>query len=273
MGAQHAVIVAAAPWLAKVVTNLCLNRLGSSRALRETYVGPWLPEPVLTSGGALGPLETAEQREQVSLGLLTLLERLTPTERAVFVLREAFDYSHREVAEVMELSEANCRQLHLRAARHLGEQRSRFPAKTYDWRRLVSSFLAAAQEGDLAGLERVLCDDVTAWADGGGRITAARRPIIGRDRVSRYLVGIMSKFGTDKSGTRIRLSLAEVNGESAVLAWRDEILVSVIVFELAADQIRALRTVANPDKLGYVARQIATQQTAAVSHSEARVGS
>ena len=123
-------------WLAKVATNLCLNQLSSARTRRERYVGPWLPEPVSTTDGALGPMDTAEQRDTVSLTFLVLAERLTPSERAVFVLREAFDYSHRDVAELLELSEANCRQLHRRARRRLPACNSRQPVtspSTVDW--------------------------------------------------------------------------------------------------------------------------------------------
>ena len=114
-GAARAEIVSVPAWLTKVVTNLCLNRLTSARIRREAYIGPWLPEPVLTADGALGPLETVEQRDSVSFALLTLMERLTPTERAVFVLREAFAYSHRQIAELLDVTEANSRQLHGRA--------------------------------------------------------------------------------------------------------------------------------------------------------------
>ena len=168
-------------WLAKVATNLCVNRLTSARARRESYVGSWLPEPVLTAGGALGPLDSAEQREFVSLAFLVLLERLNPVERAVFVLREAFDYSHREVAEVIDSSEANSRQLYTRARRRLTEARGRSDRRLDQAHRrdLVESFLAAAQQGDLPGLEKVLAEDVTVWVDGGGRVGAARRPISG----------------------------------------------------------------------------------------------
>src|SRR5262245_7316661 len=161
--ADRATIAHPDAWLAKVVTNLCLNRLTAARTTRERYVGPWLPEPVPTD--MLGPLETAEQRDSVSLALLTLLERLTPAERAVFVLRAAFGYSHGEVAQVMELSEANCRQLYRRATQHVADHRTRFQPSREQRERLASRFLAAAQHGDLRGLEELLAEDVTSWAD------------------------------------------------------------------------------------------------------------
>jgi RNA polymerase sigma-70 factor (ECF subfamily) len=158
-----------------VVTNLCLDRLTSARAQRQRYVGTWLPEPVFTDGGVLGPLETVEQRESVSLGMLVLLERLTPPERAAFVLREAFGHSHREIAEILELDEAHVRQLYRRARTHVGAARKRFDATPEQRRKLLERFLAATLDGDVQELERLLANDVVAWADGGGKAPATRR--------------------------------------------------------------------------------------------------
>ncbi|MGA9309797.1 MAG: sigma-70 family RNA polymerase sigma factor, partial [Pseudonocardiaceae bacterium] len=171
-GAARAEIAYPPAWLTKVVTNLCLNRLTSERARRETYVGSWLPEPVLTADGALDPLGTVEQRDSVSLALLRLMERLTPTERAVFVLREAFAYSHRQIAGFLDVSEANSRQLHGRARQRLGAARPRFEPDRAQWHRLVERFLAAAQGGDAAELRELLAADATATADGGGKVGA-----------------------------------------------------------------------------------------------------
>jgi RNA polymerase sigma-70 factor (ECF subfamily) len=250
--ADRAAIAVPSAWLAKVVTNLCLNRLASARVQRERYVGPWLPEPVLTSDGTLGPLDTAEQRDSVSLALLVLLERLTPTERAVFVLRETFGYSHGEIAQILELSEVNCRQLDRRARRRLAEPRPRFHPETGQWHRLVERFLLAAREGDLRGLEQMLAADVTAWADGGGKVTAARRPVVGPARVARYLVGALRGFASG-----VEIAVAEVNGEPAMLGWCGGDLLGVLVLEIVDGRIGALHAVANPDKLGFAARQAA----------------
>ncbi|EUA59366.1 RNA polymerase sigma factor, sigma-70 family protein [Mycobacterium intracellulare 1956] len=170
-------------WLTTAVTNLCLTRLTSARARREVYPGPWLPEPVLTDDRTLGPLETAEQRESVSIALLSLMERLGPTERAAFVLREAFAYSHFEIAEILETSEANARQLYRRARQRLGEPRRRFQPDRAQWRRLVERFFTAARAGDVDGLVEILTDTVTSTADGGGKVAAAgasSRAAIGR---------------------------------------------------------------------------------------------
>jgi RNA polymerase sigma-70 factor (ECF subfamily) len=148
--ADSALIESLPAWLTKVVTNLCLNRLTSARARREVYPGPWLPEPVLTDDRTLGPQETAEQRESVSIALLSLMEQLSPTERAAFVLREAFAYTHFEIAEILEMSEANARQLYRRAKQRLGEPRQRFQPDRAQWRRLVDRFFTAASAGDVA---------------------------------------------------------------------------------------------------------------------------
>lgn len=251
-GADRAGIDHPAAWLAKVVTNLCLTRLTSARARRESYVGTWLPEPVLTSDGTLGPLESAEQRDAVSTALLVLLERLTPTERAVYVLREAFAYGHREIAGVLGLGEANCRQLYRRAVRRLGEPESRFEAGPERRERLISSFLTAARDGDLAGLEKLLAEDVTWWSDGGGRVSAARRPVEGRDKVLRFLAGGMRGFAADWD-----FSVAEVNGAPALVARVGDVLVGVVSFAFRDGLVGDLHTVVNPDKLVFVRRQLA----------------
>jgi RNA polymerase sigma-70 factor (TIGR02957 family) len=259
--ADRAVIRSLPAWLTKAVTNLCLNQLTSARARRERYVGPWLPEPVTTSDGTLGPLETAEQRDSISIALLTLMERLNPTERAAFVLREAFAYSHREIAEILETSEANARQLHRRARQRLGDPAPRFRPDPAHWRRLVERFVTASRSGDVTGLVAMLADGVTSTADGGGKISAARRPVVGRDRVARYLAGALSRPIPD-----VRLDFgAEINGEPAVLGFVGPALAGVLFFETAGDRVEALRIAANPDKLRFVARQL--------SHPVALLGS
>jgi RNA polymerase sigma-70 factor (TIGR02957 family) len=250
--ADRAAIGSLRAWLTKVVTNLCLNRLTSARARRETYVGPWLPEPVITRDGTLGPLETAEQRESVSIALLTLLERLSPGERAAFVLREAFGYSHHEIADVLDTTDANARQLHHRARQRLGEPAARFRPDPARWRELVERFMTTSRGGDVAGLVTVLTADVTSTADGGGKVAAARRPVVGRDRVARYLAGAFSR---PLPGVHLQFGV-EVNGEPAVLGFMDSTLAGVLFFQPDGDRIAALRIVANPDKLRFVAEQL-----------------
>ncbi|MER7466003.1 RNA polymerase sigma-70 factor [Streptomyces sp. NPDC097981] len=239
-------------WLAKVVTHLCLTRLTSARVRREEYVGPWLPEPVLTGGGALGPLESAEQRDSVSVALLVLLEQLTPVERAVYVLREAFAYGHREIAGLLDVTEANCRQIYRRAAGRVAADRAAAPRPRFEpdpaqWQTLVETFLTAARDGDVARLESMLTADVRYVADGGGIVGAARRPILGRDKVARFLVGVLHKFASG-----LPVSSAEVNGEPALLFGG----AAILQVEFENGLVSGMRSVVNPQKLEFLQRQL-----------------
>ncbi len=254
-GADRGQVAVPSAWLVKVVVNLCLNVLDSARLRREQYVGPWLPEPVLTADGALGPLESVERRESVSFALLVLLERLTAAERAVFVLREAFGYPHARIAEVLELSEDNSRQLLRRARSRVGEQ-PRFEATWQQRRRLVEQFLRAAGDGDVAGLEELLAQDVVAWSDGGGRVSAARRPVLGPSKVARLVAGLALK-----SPPGLRVEIAEVNGEPAVVALLRSRVLGVLLPEFAHQGIVGLRNVLNPRKLEFFGRQWAGRTT------------
>jgi RNA polymerase sigma-70 factor (ECF subfamily) len=190
-----------------------------------------------------------EQRELLSLGVLVLLERLSPPERAVFVLREAFGHSHREIAEILEVNEPHVRQLYRRAQQHVGTARRRFTAAPEQRRKLLEQFLEATLDGDVPALERMLAEDVMAWADGGGKAPAMRRPLAGREEVLRYLLALAAYAG------RIHLIPEVVNGEPAIVTYLDGRLSGVTVPEFDGDRIVAIRTVANPDKLAYLARQ------------------
>ncbi|RSN19586.1 RNA polymerase subunit sigma-24 [Streptomyces sp. WAC 05977] len=249
-GAEHGSIASPRAWLAKVVTNLCLNRLTSARAQRERYVGPWLPEPVLTSDDVLGPLETAEQRDTVSLAMMVLLEQLSPVERAVFVLKEAFAYSHREIAAILDVSEVNSRQLHSRARKALDRSPERRVSNPRQLEKLVESFLSAARDGDLPALESLLTADVTAWSDGGGKATAARRPVHGAAKVARLYAGMFAGVG------QVSIGILEVNGEPAVVARAGDVLFGILGFEVVDGRIRGLRAVANPEKLAFLSGQL-----------------
>jgi RNA polymerase sigma factor (sigma-70 family) len=239
-------------WLTKVVTNLCLNRLTSARAQRELYVGPWLPEPVFTDNGALGPLETVEQRESLSVGMLVLLERLTPPERAAFVLRAAFGHSHREIAEILELDEPHVRQLYRRAHQHVSAARRRFTATPEQRRKLLERFLEATLDGDVPALERLLAEDVVAWADGGGKAPAVRHPMVGRAQVLRSLLALAGQQQWIRVTT---FTVGTVNGEPAVVLHAAGRLLGVVVPEFDGEHIVAIRTIANPDKLAFFAKQ------------------
>jgi RNA polymerase sigma factor (sigma-70 family) len=246
-------------WLTTVVANLCLKELGSPRRRREVS-GPWLPEPVVTSGGELGPLETAEQRDSVSFGLLILLEKLSPAERAVFVLRQAFGYGYPELAHVLGRSEPSCRQLHRRAVQRLGMPgpSGRFQPDAGQWRELTERFLAAAARGDVLSLERLLADDVTYVGEGDGSgLPMARKPVAGRSRVAQLFGRGFRHYAADPRFAEAQLSLAEVNGELAVLAWSRGRLVMVLILESDGSTITALWLVTAPRKLDHVARSLA----------------
>lgn len=259
IAADRSAVTVPEAWLTTVVTNLCLNQLGSARARRERHVGTWLPEPVVTADGALGPLETAEQRDSVSFGLLVLLERLTPPERAVFVLREAFGYRYAEIAGILGRPEAGCRQLHRRALQRLGAPVRRFRPDAGQWRRLTDRFLAAAAGGDVAGLERLLAEDVVYWGDGeGGELPTARKPVAGRSRVARLFAKLFPRYLADpRYALDAELSVAEVNGQSAALGWSAGRLIAVLIPEIDGAEITALRIVASPGKLAFASRQLA----------------
>jgi RNA polymerase sigma factor (sigma-70 family) len=254
--AAGAVVAEPRAWLTTVVTNLCLKQLGSARRRREVS-GTWLPEPVVTSGGELGPLETAEQRDSVSFGVLMLLEKLSPPERAVFVLREAFGYPYAELAQILGRSEASCRQLHRRAVQRLDVPGSarRFQPDAAQWRELTERFLAAAGSGDVLGLERLLADDVVYVGDGtGSGVPVAGKPVAGRARVARLFARGFRWYAADPRFSGAQLSVAEVNGELAVLARSSGRLVMVLILEWDGPAVTALWLVTAPGKLAHADR-------------------
>ena len=238
-------------FLATVVTRLSLNALDSARSRRETYIGPWLPEPVDTSAD---PLLGAERAEALSLAVLLLLERLTPAERAAYVLHEAFDYPYARIAEVLETSEANARQLGSRARKHIDSERGVVVTGAAR-SRLLEAFLLAAQSGDLAALEQTLALDVSSISDGGGVVGAARKIVGGRDKVAMLLLGVIDKFAQG-----IVMHPVIANGEPAMLGVRDGEAIALWTVDIASDGVRQLMIVLNPHKLeGF--------RDAALSHS------
>ena len=227
-------------FLTTATTRLSITVAASARKRREVYVGPWLPEPVLTGDDpALG----AEKAEALELGLLMLLERLTPTERAVYVLREAFAYSFSDIAGVLETSESNARQLARRSRLHLDEATARrVPAAEHD--RLLSAFLAAAQSGDLGGLEKFLAADVVVYSDGGGIVTAARRSIVGRDNVARFFAGILAKVAPD-----VTMDVVQGNGQQVFVLSQAGIVFIFCAISVGDTGIDRVYFVLNPGKL------------------------
>ncbi|MER5810028.1 RNA polymerase sigma-70 factor [Streptomyces sp. NPDC002033] len=244
-------------WLTKVLTNLCLNQLTSARVRRETYVGQWLPEPVLAGDRMLGPADTAEQRESVSIAMLTLMERLSPNERAVYVLREAFGYPHREIAEILDLTEGNCQQIHRRARQHLATGRARTEVDAAAARRAVEEFLAAALSGDTEPLIRLLTDDAVSVADGGAEVRARRTPVIGALHIARYLRGLFrpSEAKRAQVGGSASFHAAVVNGGPAALISAGGRILGVICLAPTAEGIGAIHIQVNPDKLERITRQ------------------
>ncbi|MEU6798598.1 RNA polymerase sigma-70 factor [Nonomuraea wenchangensis] len=244
-------------WLTKVLTNLCLNQLTSARARRETYVGQWLPEPVLDGDRMLGPADTFEQRESVSMAMLTLMERLTPNERVVYVLREAFGYAHREIAEILDITESNCQQIYRRARQHLAVERSRTAIDAAAARKIVEEFLAAALSGDTEPLVRLLADDAVSVADGGGKVVARRTPVIGALGIAQYLRGMFQRSDSKRTlvgGDPVFYAVV-VNGGPAVLVEVGAQVIGVICLDPTPDGLASIHIQVNPDKLQRVARQ------------------
>ncbi|MGO1259785.1 MAG: RNA polymerase sigma factor SigJ [Brachybacterium sp.] len=239
-------------WLTRVLTRYCLDQLTSARARREDYVGQWLPEPLLDGDPLLGPAETVEQRDSVSLAFLGLLESLAPQERAVFVLKVAFSYPHAEIAEILGTTVAGSQQAFARARRRLQAREHPAEADRESSREVVEAFLSAAAGGDLDRLIGMLSEGAVSIADGGGKMPAARRPIVGAQRIATVLRGVFRPTPAKRNflGGPLDLYADVVNGSPALLAAADGHLVGVIVLELAGGRIRDLRIQANPGKLG-----------------------
>ena len=236
-------------FLTTIVHHLCIDHLKSAQAQRENYVGPWLPEPIITSDGAslLSPLRQIAERESISMAFLVLLESLTPLERAVFLLREVFDYEYAEIAKITGRDEAACRQLFSRAKKHISEHRPRFPASSEAHAKMVGRFMEACIAGDMDGLMSLLAEDVTVWSDGGGKVSAARHPVQGRDKVARGMIGLLSHAPEDTT-----VEVIEANGLASLLVRVNGQIFSVLTLEVDGDFIRAARIVANPDKLAHL---------------------
>lgn len=233
-----------------VTTRLAIDALRSARVRREQYVGPWLPEP-LVADRAPDPAERIELDESVSLAVLTLMEALSPVERAVFILREAFAYDYADIAAVVARSEATCRQLLSRARRHVEEGRPRFESSPERRDAVAAAFLAAVGGGSLEALERLLAEDVVFYGDGGGRAPAIREPLRGSTAVARFLLGLARRG--DSVG--VGLVLARANGQPAVVALGpDGALLAVLALDVADGRVVALRNQLNPGKLGHLGR-------------------
>ena len=236
-------------YLSAVATRLSIDHLKSARVRREQYVGQWLPEPLLTDDAATDAAAHAETADSLSTAFLVLLESLTPVERAVFLLREVFDYGYDEIARIVDRTEDNCRQLYVRARRHVDEGRPRFEASRKHRDELVERFFAAAERGDLAALEEMLAADVVVYGDGGGKAPSWPQPIYGRERVAKLIAGTVKQ--AKELGVTARL--AHVNGQPGVMFLDDEERVAAVMsVDVADGLVQAIRGVTNPDKLAHL---------------------
>ena len=237
-------------YLSTVVSRLSLDQLRSARVQREVYVGEWLPEPLVTSADD-DPARKAEMADSLSLALLVLLERLSPEQRAAFLLREVFDEPYDRIAEIIGTSEQNARQLATRARRHVEERRPRFEASREQADELATRFFAAAEDGDLGSLEELLAHDVVLHGDGGGKAPAVTRALHGRARVARTLIAGMRIAFTRVDGMTVRRE--EVNGQpGALFLDREGRLLGVIILDVAEGQIQGVSSIVNPDKLRHL---------------------
>jgi RNA polymerase sigma-70 factor, ECF subfamily len=236
-------------YLSAVTTRLAIDHLRSARVRRESYVGTWLPEPVVTDPESDASQQT-ETADSLSMAFLVLLESLTPVERAVFLLREVFDYGYDEIARVVGKSEGNCRQIAVRARRQIEAKRPRFDASRQRREELAQRFFEAVRAGDVAGLLELLSADVVVYADGGGRAPAFPRPVHGRDRAARVFLGRTARG--EMLGV-VATRSATINGQpGALFLDRHGQVVAVVTVDVAGDLVQTVRAISNPDKLRHL---------------------
>jgi RNA polymerase sigma-70 factor, ECF subfamily len=230
-------------YLSTMVTRLSIDYLRSARVRREQYVGVWLPEPLITTDET-SVTGIAELSEALSVALLHLLEQLSPLERAVFLLRQVFDYDYGEIATMVQKSQDNCRQIVRRARQHLGARHSLYPASKQQQEAILQQFLRACLDGDMDGLLGLLANDIVTYADSGGKAPAARHPISGAHTVARYLLGLVRKAPED---SRFRIAL--INGQPGMIVYRNGVPALILTLEMHDGQIWEIDLIANPDKL------------------------
>jgi RNA polymerase sigma-70 factor, ECF subfamily len=234
-------------YLYSVVTRLCIDQRQSIETRKKTYIGPWLPEPVVETG-EIGPGERLETAESVSLAFLLVLETLSPVERAAYLLRRVFDYGYDEIGGILGKSEPNCRQLVSRADERIRERRPRFDPDPAQAERLTEAFLRVCGTGDLEGLVQILASDAVFYSDGGGKVAAALAPIRGADRIARLFIGLMKKAPADLEIRRVR-----VNGRPGFMTLMGGQLRHVMMVDVVDGRIVTCFSISNPDKLARVA--------------------
>jgi RNA polymerase sigma-70 factor (ECF subfamily) len=255
--AEESVIRSPKAFAATIVARLCLDRLKSARAAREQYIGPWLPEPVLTSEMKT-PDPALQQAESVTLAFLVLLENLSPEERAVFLLKDIFGYDHAEIAEMLAMTVENSRQLLHRAKERLTAERPRLTGTTAERRAVAERFAHAFATGNGSELTELLARDVGMWSDGGGKASAARRPLVGREEVCNLLVGLYRTAQTTRIARGVSMRIEDVNSEPALVIRSGPRLESIFVLSVEDGLITGIRVVRNPDKLAHIDRKLAS---------------
>lgn len=231
-------------YLTTIVTRLCLDQLKSAKTQREQYIGTWLPEPIFTEQAA-NP--EPEETETLSMAFMVLLENLSPVERAVFLLREVFDYDYAAIAKIVNKSEVNCRRYYHLAKQYLVERRPRFEPSSAEQNKLVHQFMQAIVEGDMEALTHTLAQDIIMYADSGGKAPAARIPQRGHQAVTRLLFGVFRQATPD-----MRYELHDINGSISLVVWQADVLILVMNFEIVDNQITCIRNILNPDKLAFM---------------------
>lgn len=239
-------VKSAKTYLSTITTRLCIDHLRSARVQREQYVGSWLPEPIVTQQ-TVDPAAQVELADSLSMAFLVMLERLSPIERAVFLLRDVFEYDYDEIGRMVGKSPANCRQILRRSRQHITAQRPRFSVSRHQQEQITALFLEASTQGSLQGLLSLLADDITLWADGGGQVAAALKPLQGAIKVARFLLAIQHKW-LNSSVSHI----VEINGQLGIVQVVNDTIHSATTFEIVDGCIRSIYIIRNPQKLRQV---------------------
>lgn len=232
-------------FLSTVVSRICLDEIKSARSRREQYIGPNLPEPFLSADSET-PEEKMELTESLSMAMLVVLDQLTPVQRAVFILREVFDYDYASVAKMIDKSESHCRKIAQRARDQIHDNKPQFERNSVEQHKLVKTFIEAVQQGDLSEIESMLADEAILYSDGGGKVTAARKPVAGADKIAKFLVGIQKKGLKDADWW---IEFKDINGEPGMIIWFEGEIYNVWTFHVENREIQSIYVVLNPDKL------------------------
>lgn len=238
-------------YLTTIITRLCIDRLRSAQVQREQYIGPWLPEPIVIDD-ATDPIYRAELADSLTMAFLVMLERLSPVERAVFLLRDIFEYSYDDIGQVINKSAVNCRQIARRARQQVGKARSRFSPSPEQHQQLTLQFMQACQRGEMDGLLQLLANDITLWSDGGGQVVAALKPIQGAAKVAGFLRAINRR--QRKLGLNVRLDLVQINGQSGIQFSSAGQVETIAALEIFNNKIQSLYLIRNPTKLNLIHR-------------------